>query len=113
MRYALLISEDENVVINAEDRTARAAAFSAFLEEMQARGALLGSEQLEPAAAATKVQVWGGDVMITDGLDTRGREQVTSFCLIDCKDLDEAVRVATRVPAAWYGTVEVRPVRQT
>lgn len=42
MRYALLISEDENVVINAEDQTARAAAFSAFLEEMQARGALLG-----------------------------------------------------------------------
>lgn len=51
--------------------------------------------------------------MIIDGLNIRGREQITSFCLIDCKDLDEAVSVATRVPAAWYGTVEVRPVRQT
>jgi hypothetical protein len=51
--------------------------------------------------------------MITDGLNTRGREQVTGFCLIDCKDLDEAVKVATSVPAAWYGTVEVRPVRET
>lgn len=47
--------------------------------------------------------------MIADGPFAATKEQIAGFCLIDCKDLDEAIEVATRVPAARYGTVEVRP----
>ena len=119
MRYVLLIREDLQAV-GPEEQSARAAAFDTFSEWMQAGGLLLGSERLSPAA--TRVQVWGGDVHVeqTDpvitargaagaGTGTGNREQVTGFCLVDCEDLDAAVRLATRVPAAWHGTVEVRP----
>jgi hypothetical protein len=50
--------------------------------------------------------------MIADGPFAQTREQVSGVFIVDCKDLDEAIDVATRVPAAWYGTVEVRPVDQ-
>jgi hypothetical protein len=50
--------------------------------------------------------------MITDGPLAETKEQIEGMLLVECKDLDEAIEVATAVPAAWYGTVEVRPVRQ-
>jgi len=59
------------------------------------------------------VRCWdGGDVMLTDGPFAEIREQIAGLFIVECKDLDEAIEVATMVPAAWYGTVEVRPVRQ-
>jgi hypothetical protein len=109
MRYALLICHDENAVISPEEQSRRTAAFTSFHDQMQARGVLLGSERLRPTASSTTVQVRGGDLVIADGPFAATREQIAGFYLIDCKDLDEAIEVATRVPAARYGTVEVRP----
>jgi hypothetical protein len=77
---------------------------------MRACGALLGNERLRPAATATKAQVWGGDVLTADGPVAHTKEQIVGFCLVDCKDLDDAIGLAVKVPAAWYGTIEVRPV---
>ena len=53
----------------------------------------------------------GGDVMIAEGPFAQTREQVTGLFIVECQDLTEAIQVATTIPAAWYGTVEVRPVR--
>ena len=113
MRYALLMSTDESVAISAEERARRAAALEEFTDQMTARGTLLGSEQLHRTETATRVRCWdGGDVMISDGPFAEAAEQIAGLFIVECKDLDEAIEVATAVPAAWYGTVEVRPVRQ-
>jgi len=69
---------------------------------------------MHPAQAATTVRCWdGGDIMVSDGPFAATREQISGFFIVECKDLDEAVDVAASVPAAWYGTVEVRPVAET
>jgi hypothetical protein len=114
MHYAFLIRNDENAVVSSEERSRRVAGLTAFQEEMQASGALVGGEQLQPAETAATVQCWdGGDVMVGRGPLAGAREQIAGFLVVDCKDLDDAIGVATRIPAAWYGTVEVRPVRET
>ena len=65
----------------------------------------------QPAVTATTVRAWdGGDVMIDGGPFAQTREQIVGFCMVDCKDLDEAIQVALKMPAAWYGAIEVRPV---
>jgi hypothetical protein len=111
MRYALLTCTDESAVISDEERSWRATALASFEDEMRERGVLLASEHLQPTGTATTVRCWdGGDVMIAEGPFARTGEQIGGLFVIECKDLDAAVEVATRVPAAWYGTVEVRPL---
>ena len=112
MRFALLIYGDESAAVSAGERARRAAALAAFTDQMAARGTLLASEQLHRTETAATVRCWhGGDVIITDGPFAETKEQIAGLFIVECKDLDEAIEVATAVPAAWYGTVEVRPVR--
>jgi hypothetical protein len=114
MRYALLIRNDENAAISSEERSRRAAGLTVFQAEMHASGALLGGEQLEPTETAATVQCWdGGDIVIARGPLGGTGEQIAGFLVVEGKDLDDAIGVATRIPAAWYGTIEVRPVRET
>ena len=111
MRYALLMRADESAVISSDERSRRVAACASFEDQMRERGVLLASEQLHPTQAATTVRCWeGGDIMVSDGPFAETKEQVSGIFIVECKDLDEAIDVATSVPAAWYGTVEVRPV---
>jgi hypothetical protein len=72
-----------------------------------------GGEALYPTATATTVRVRGGkggEVVASDGPYAETKEALTGFYLLECADLDEAVAVAARMPAAWNGAVEVRPV---
>ena len=111
MRYALLTCTDESAVISDEERSWRAAALTSFEDQMRERGVLPATEHLHPAETATTVRCWGGgDVIIADGPFAATREQIVGFFVVDCKDLDEAIETAAAVPAAWYGTIEVRPV---
>ena len=112
MRYALLICGDENAALSLtpEERSARFDAFTAFSDTMTARGVLLGGERLRPSSTASTVQVRDGGVVIADGPFAETKEQIAGFYLIDCADLDEALEVAAQIPAAAYGTIEVRPV---
>jgi hypothetical protein len=74
-----------------------------------------GGHALYPTATATTVRVSGGkggDVMTTDGPYAETKEALTGFYVLECADLDEAVAVAAKIPAAWGGAVEVRPVIQ-
>jgi hypothetical protein len=113
MRYALLIRQDKNAAISAQERSRRAAGLAAFQAGMRARGALMAGAQLQPAETAATVQCWdGGDIVISNGPFAGAGEQIAGFLVVDCADRGEAVRLATSVPAAWYGTVEVRPVRE-
>ena len=114
MRYALLIRQDESVVTGPQERSRRLAGLAAFRRGLEERGALVDSEQLHPAETAATVRCWdGGDIVTTNGPFAGAREQITGFAVVDCKDLDDAIEMATRIPAAWYGAIEVRQVQGT
>ena len=110
MRYALLICQDETVAIDAEERSSRFAAFIAFEEEMTARGVLLGGERLRPTTTATTVRLRAGEVVVVDGPFAETKEQVGGIYFVECRDLDEAIEVASKIPSANRDTIEVRPI---
>jgi hypothetical protein len=110
MRYALLVCDDENEALSSERREERFAAFTAFQDEMEARGVLVGRERLRPTSCSTTVQFRDGGLVIADGPFAETKEQIAGFYVVDCKDLDEAIEVASKIPAARYGMIEVRPV---
>jgi hypothetical protein len=79
-------------------------------ENLQEAGLFVGTGRLYPARSATTVRVRSGDAEITDGPFAVTKEILAGYILLDCPDLDEALRQAARVPLARYGSVEVRPV---
>jgi hypothetical protein len=84
-------------------------AYDAVLEKS---GHFLVGAPLEPVAAATLVRVRGGKVSVTDGPFAETKEQLGGFILIEARDLNEAIQVASKIPVARYATIEVRPVRE-
>lgn len=74
-------------------------------------GLLIAAEALQPVETATTVRVRHGSVSVTDGPFAETKEQLAGFYLIEAKDLNEAIRVAAKIPPAREGSVEVRPVR--
>jgi hypothetical protein len=112
MRYALLICTDESqqTALSPEEQETQMAGYAAFGEEMGARGVLQGGERLRPTGDATTVRVREGEVVTTDGPFAETKEQMAGFYLVDCKDLDEAIEVAARIPGARQGSIEVRPI---
>ena len=112
MRYALLICTDETAMdaMSPEEAQASTAKYMAWGEEMGKRGVLQGGERLRPTTDATSVQVREGEVLTSDGPFAETKEQIGGFYLVDCKDLDEAIEVASKIPSAKEGTIEVRPI---
>jgi hypothetical protein len=112
MRYALLITSDENAIgaMSPEEGAAMLAEYGAWSEEMGRRGLLQGGERLRPTTDATTVHVRDGQVLTADGPFAETKEQIGGFFLVDCKDLDEAIEVAAKIPAARHGAIEVRPI---
>jgi hypothetical protein len=112
MRYALLICTEEKAMADAtpEEAQASTAAYMAFGEAMGARGVLKGGERLYPTTDATTVRVRDGEVLTSDGPFAETKEQMGGFYLVDCKDLDEAIEVAAKIPGAAVGSIEVRPI---
>ena len=112
MKYLLTIYNDESSWTDAspEDIGAIMAAYEAFGREAAQAGVLLGGEGLEPTHTATTVRLRGDDVLTTDGPFAETREQLGGYYLLECKDLDEAIGWAARIPDAATGCVEVRPV---
>ena len=112
MRYALLICGDETAqeARSPEESSATLNEYLAFGEEMGKRGVLQGGERLRPPTDATTVRLRDGEVLTSDGPFAETKEQMGGFYLVDCKDLDEAIEVAAKIPAARDGSIEVRPI---
>jgi hypothetical protein len=112
MRYLLTIYGDESGWndVTPEQSQQIMAAYGAFGEEAQAAGVLLGGEGLQPTSTATTVRVRDGEALSTDGPFAETREQLGGYYLLDCKDLDEAIGWAAKIPGAQTGSVEVRPI---
>jgi hypothetical protein len=79
---------------------------------LRSSGVLIAAEALQPVDTATSVRVRNGRVIITDGPFAETKEQLAGFYLIDADNLDAALAIASRIPPAREGTVEVRPVRE-
>lgn len=108
MRYVLLIYGSE--ALAQQERCALLRAHPVFLQEVQQRGLLAGGAALQPTSSATTVRIRDGKTMITDGPFAETKEQLAGFYILDCKDLDEAMAMAARVPDAVVGSIEIRPV---
>jgi hypothetical protein len=82
-----------------------------LVEELRHGGNYIAAEPLEPVATAATVQVRGGKVAVTDGPFAETKEQLGGFFLLEARDLNEAIRLASRIPPARVGRIEVRAVR--
>jgi hypothetical protein len=109
MKYMLLIYSDEQAWTD-DEREHCYAESTELTHELDVRGQFLGASPLHPVKTATSVRVREGKQLVTDGPFAETREQLGGFFLIEAKDLNEAITIATRVPGARKGTVEVRPV---
>ena len=96
--------------MSPDEGEAMMAEYMKFGEEMSKRGVLQGGERLHPTTDATTVQVRNGEVLTSDGPFAETKEQIGGFYLVDCKDLDEAIEIAAKIPGAGIGTIEVRPI---
>jgi hypothetical protein len=81
-------------------------------EGFRKSGLLIAAEALQPTETATTVRVRNGKVSITDGPFAETKEQLAGFYLIDARDLNDAIQVASKIPPAREGSVEVRPIRE-
>ncbi|MEA2844631.1 MAG: hypothetical protein QOJ69_2302 [Actinomycetota bacterium] len=112
MRYLLLICNDETAVqaLSPDEQAAEMGGYAAFGAEMGARGVLKDGNRLRPTTDATTVQVRNGEVLTADGPFAETKEQMGGYYVVECADLDEAIEVASKVPAAGTGTIEIRPI---
>jgi hypothetical protein len=114
MKYALLIYYDQvaRAQTSQEEQEASYQAYTAFGDEIERRGVLIDGRGLQPTTSATTVQVRHGQNLITDGPFAETKEQLAGFYVLDCRDLDEAIELATMIPSATHGSIEIRPLAQ-
>jgi hypothetical protein len=112
MRYIMLICADESGVqaLSPAEGEAMMGEYMKFGEEMTKRGVLQTGERLHATTDATTVSVRDGEVLTSDGPFAETKEQIGGFYVVDCKDLDEAIEIAAKIPGARVGSIEVRPI---
>ena len=109
MKYMLLIYSDEHSWTESE-REHCFAESTQLTHELERSGNYLAAAPLQSVTTATSVRVREGKRLVTDGPFAETREQLGGYFLIDAADLDDAIAIAGRIPAARKGTVEIRPV---
>ena len=114
MKYLCLIYLDEKQMdaMPEADMNALNARHLDLNDRLRQSGHFIEAEALEPAAATACVRVREGKTTVTDGPFAETKELVAGFYLIEARHLSEAVQIASRIPSAPLGTVEVRPARQ-
>jgi len=115
MKYILLIYHDEQAW-NRRTEAERQQIYREYrelIQQLKSSGQYLAGDQLQPTTTASSVRVRDGKQMVTDGPFAETREQIGGFFMIDAKDLEEANRIAGRIPSARTGAIEVRPVVET
>ena len=111
MKYMLLMYWHESAGPKTpEEQQAASSAWSALRKELKAAGVLLANNGLDPVANATTVRVREAKTLITDGPFAETHEKLVGYFLLECHDLDEAIRWAEKIPAAEYGSIEIHPL---
>ena len=112
MKYLLMIYCDEaaDARRSKEELEKEMGAYWAFTNEVKEAGAYQAGEALHPTSTATTVRVRDGKIVTTDGPFAETKEQLGGYYVVDCKNLDEAIQWAAKIPHASISSVEVRPV---
>jgi hypothetical protein len=114
MRYLCLIYDEEKkmAAMSKGEQDAFMGEYFAFTEDIKKSGHYVGGEALQPVGTATTVRLRSGKMSTTDGPFAETKEQLGGYYLINAKDLNDALQVASRIPSAKTGTVEVRPIQE-
>ncbi|MDD3764882.1 MAG: YciI family protein [Nevskiales bacterium] len=107
MKYLCLVYSDERALEGFPDSECMACG-----DALRASGQMIAAEALQPVATATTLRVRDGKASITDGPFAETKEQLAGFYLVEAANLDEALRIAAKIPPARVGSIEVRPVRE-
>ena len=106
MKYLCLVYGEEQQMREVDDLSCLA-----FDQSVRSSGHCIASEALQPVATATTVRVRNGKVSVTDGPFAETKECLAGFYMIEARDLNEAISIASRIPPAKVGSIEVRPIR--
>jgi hypothetical protein len=114
MRYMLLIytSEADFSRMTSEERAAIMQGHGTFAQEAMQRGILTGGAPLQPTSTARTVRVRKGKTLVIHGPFAETKEQLAGTYILDCKNLDEAIELATKIPDALHGSIEIRPLME-
>jgi hypothetical protein len=112
MKYLCLIYDEEKKLAGMAKSEADAfmGEYGAYTESVKSSGHYLGGNPLQPVHTATTIRSRGGKVSTTDGPFAETKEQLGGYYLIEAKDLNEAIQVASRIPSVKTGSIEVRPI---
>jgi len=106
MKYLCLVYGEERNIQTMDDHECLA-----FDEGLRDSGRCVASEALQPVETATTVRVRNGKLSVSDGPFAETKEQLAGFYLVEARDLNEAIQLASKIPPARVGSIEVRPVR--
>jgi hypothetical protein len=115
MRYMLLIYQKEQEAPPSRELAEKAIASHRWvMEETQKAGVFRAAEPLQPTSTATTIRLQAGQPVILDGPFAETKEQLAGYYILDCKDLDEAIHWASKLPlvcSGGEGSIEIRPIR--
>ena len=114
MKYLCLIYDEEAAFgsMAKSEMDALMGEYFAFTKDIRESGHYLGGNDLQPTRNATTVRVRNGRMSTTDGPFAETKEQLGGYYLIEAKDLNEAIQIASRIPSAKRGSIEVRPIQE-
>ena len=111
MKYMMLIYLDEKGL--TEDQRDKCYVESTqYAQQLHSKGKFLGASPLHPTSTATSIRMREGKALVTDGPFAETREQLGGYFLVDAQNLDEAISIASEIPAGKWGTVEIRPIME-
>jgi len=111
MKYMLLVYLDEQALSESERQQCYVKS-AQLAQDIHKKGQYLDASPLHPTSTATSIRVREGKRLVTDGPFAETREQLGGYYLIDAKSVDDAIAIAEKIPAACWGTIEVRPVME-
>jgi hypothetical protein len=112
MQYLCLIYSDESMwpKMAKADADTMMSEYMAFTSRIKESGHYIGGNRLQPTHTSTSVRIRSGKLSATDGPFAETKEQLGGYYLIEAKDLNDAIQVASWIPGARVGTIEVRPI---
>jgi hypothetical protein len=114
MKYLCLVFYDENIIdsMTSSEWQSLNHECVACGEGLRASGKMIDGNALHPSATATSLRIRDGKPLITDGPFAETKEQLAGYYMLDAKDLNEAIQLASKIPPARFGTIEIRPIRE-
>ena|SRR5579859_7009977 len=114
MRYMFLIYTNESTDASATpaEQEQSMKDYDAFGKEAESRGLLLAGDALHPTSTATTLRVRDSKTLTTDGPYVETKEQLGGFYILNCKDINEAIEMGSKIPGARHGSIEIRPIME-